>query len=293
MNPDYLFGSEPGETAANGLEFADGSQALADVEGREVSVKLARFLRDPATGQTKVHITDETVVLGDGFVSFDSPSAIITLDGVPLVLVDGEGVLPNGQSVWSYMNYAMTHSGTGALYTYARFQDESAVADALDMEGFFAFGFESEPDTIALLSGAVDYKGSYFGYGQRLDAAGVVLDDEVRTIGAISLTADFDRDMVSGRLDGFFDPAGENTPYLMAFFDAAIVGNGFAAAPDMICERAVSCSSASSLGAVFYGPGGEELSGVIGFDETIDPSGPEPATRFVGAAGFSAGQMAE
>lgn len=278
--------------APNGLDYADGTQTLADAENTTILIKLARFVRDPETEQTRVVISDEIAVLPEGFTSFADAGLTISLDGETLNfanVVAGENVvgittLESGQSIWSYLNFAMANSGTGGIYTYQKFSPILG-GDAIDTEGFFTIGFQTSPEDIASLTGDATYSGFYFGYGQLLEADGGLLNDELETNGAVTIEVDFNRARVSGQLNGSFDPDGDDTSYSMIFIDAAIDGNSFAAAPDMICQAGATCTSATSLGASFFGDEGAEISGVIGFDETTELS--ETTTRFVGAAGFS------
>ncbi len=299
-DPLYFFGSElapegeAGTVGSNGLPYAAGSQALADIEGGSISVKLARFVRNPMTRQTTIILSDETAILPEGFTSFEDAGLTISYDGEALTFINvasgdtvtGITTLESGQSIWSYMNYAMSNSGTGGIYSYEKF-DAEIDGNPIDTEGFFAFGFQTDPSDIIALGGEATFNGSYFGYGQVLDLDGNILDEEFRTIGAITIEANFDGMQVSGQLNGLFDPDDIAESYTMVFIGASIEGNGFIAAPDMICGGGSSCTSASSLGAVFYGNDAAEISGVIGFDETISLPGPDDPTRFVGTAGFS------
>ena len=300
-DPAYFFGSsaapeseEPSAFAANGLVYADGSQALSDVEGLTLGVKVVRFLRDPDTDETVIVLSNEVAVLPIGFTRFADGSASATLDGETLTFetvgagsrVFGATELDNGQEIRTYMNFGLQHSGTVGLYSNADISP-SFEGEGIATEGFYAIGYETHPGTIATLGGTATYLGSFFGFGQTVDLEGTVLDSEVENIGAIAIDVDFDRQSASGVLQGAFDLAEGAFDYNMVFFDAAITGNGFVGAPDMICDANVTCTANSSLGAVFYGGSASEISGVIGFDQTIDPNGSEPATRFVGAAGFS------
>ena len=281
-DPQFFIGTSSASISANGLPFADGTQTLEDVEGELLTVRIARFERDPELGTTRLVATNETATLPSTFTSFDDFDATITFNGAPLTFVDGVAELPSGQRVWSYMNFGMVHSGTGGLYTYASLDPEAT--DPIDMEGFFTLGFETAPDVIAARSEQITYLGSYFGYAQTFDADGELLSPEVRTIGAIRLEAEFAQSRVSGRLEGRLDPMGDEVPYELIFLGAPIRGNGFVGAADITCPSGHTCRSRTAVGGAFYGPNGEEVSGVIGFDEEIE--GPE-GLRFIGAAGFS------
>jgi len=284
-NPEFFIGAGSADASANGLEFGDGTQTIADVEERELQVKLARFVRDPATGEARIVLSDETVTLPVTFTEYGDRDIVMTLDGETLAFVDGEATLSSGQSLWSYMNFKQDHSGTGAIYTYGRYNE--AVDDPFDMEGFFSIGFETNPDEIADLSGSATYTGSYFGYVQTFDLNGSLTASELRTIGAINMETDFSQAHVSGRLTGWIDPAGDNSEYELIFLGAPIVGNGFVGSADITCPSGASCTSDTYVGGAFYGQNGAEISGVIGFDEAVAGPGIGEGYQFVGAAGFS------
>ncbi|MGI9395049.1 MAG: transferrin-binding protein-like solute binding protein [Boseongicola sp.] len=284
-NLEFFIGAETPEAAANGLEFADGTQSIADAEAREIQIKLARFVRDPTTGETRIVLSDETVTLPVTFTDYGDRDIAVTLDGETLTFVDGEATLSSGQSLWSYMNYKMVHSGTGAIYTYGQYNE--GIDDPLDMEGFFAFGFETNPNQIATLSGSATYTGSYFGYVQTFDLDGSLTASGLRTIGAINMETDFSEAHVSGRLTGWIDPDGDDTEYELIFLGAPIVGNGFVGSADITCPAGASCTSETYVGGAFFGENGAEISGVIGIDETVAGPGDDQGYQFVGAAGFS------
>ena len=284
-DPIFFIGTAWSDASANGLEFADGAQTVGDAEGREMQVKLARFVRDPSTGTTLIVISDETVTVPVTFTNYGDTDIIMTLDGQTLAFVDGDATLPSGQIVQSYMNYRLTHSGTGAIYSYAK--SNEGIDDPIDMEGFFAIGFETNPDEIAALSGSATYTGSYFGYVQTYDLDGTLTADELQTIGAINMEADFSQASVSGRLTGWIDPTGDNTAYELIFLGAPFLGNGFVGSADMTCPEGANCSSDTHVGGAFYGQNGAEISGVIGFDETIAGPDDGEGAQFIGVAGFS------
>ncbi|MEM9972156.1 MAG: transferrin-binding protein-like solute binding protein [Pseudomonadota bacterium] len=294
FDPAFFIGSEAMGESANGLPLADGSQTLSDVESQNLTVRLVRFERDASSGVTRLIATDETVTLssdftrfpGDGeVVSADKYDVTITIDGQPVKIENGVGALPSGQRVWSYLNYRLVNSGTGAIYTGGRF-DGNAV-DPIDMEGFYTFGFESDPSTIAAMTDSATYRGSFFGYSQTFDSTGNLLQEEVRTRGAVTLEAEFARSRVSGRLETFLEAPDESEDdafYELIFLAAPITGNGFVGVADITCPTGNSCTSNTSVGGAFYGPKGEEVSGVIALDETV--TGPD-GQRIVGTAGFS------
>ena len=280
--------SRPADSAyqisANGLQYADNALVLSDIEEQSISVTVARFLREGGAEDTVIVVSEEEVILPESFTAYDARDIVLTLDGETLTFVGGRATLESGQNIWGYLNYALEHSATGGFYTYGKYSTPTE-GEAIDTEGYFAFGFQTDPDEIAVLTTSPTYRGSYFGFGQLVDGEGAVVNGELETTGEITIEADFSRSQISGQLNGSYDPDEAKTPYSMIFIEADIVGNGFVAAPDMICASGATCTSNTSLGGTFFGPDGVEISGVIGFDETTQVGG--NITRFVGAAGFS------
>ena len=294
-DPTLYFGatddpSDPSSVlGSNGLVYADGASEASDVEGQTMQVKLVRYVKDPTTGALSIEISDETATLVVGFADRTDQNMTLTLNGETLVFTDREATHSSGQIYKSYLNYALSHSGTAGVYSYESFNP--ILGDSTEeMEGFFTFGLQTDPAQIAGRDGLVEYSGSYYGYGQLADMDGNILDGELKTNGGILLEVDFTDDQVSGYMNGTFYKDGGNEAYNMFFLNADILGNGFVASPDMFCNPGTDCVSASSMAGVFYGNNGAEVSGVIGFDETIDPAGAAEATRFVGTAGFSAAE---
>ena len=272
--------------ASNALVYADDTVDVSDVEAETMQVKLVRYVRDPDTDALSLEISDETATLAVGFTNRTDQDMTLTLDGETLVFSDLRATHSSGQIYRSYLNRALVHSGTAGIYSQEAF-NPVLLGDTEEMEGFFAFGYQTDPSEIAALSGSVDYTGSYYGYGQLTDMDGNILDNELRTNGGILLEVNFNDSQISGYMTGAFFKAAGDEAYSMFFLDADILGNGFVASPDTLCAAGASCVSASSLAGVFYGENSAEISGVIGFDETVDPPGADEATRFVGTAGFS------
>lgn len=282
-DPAFFAGAETSAESANGLAFADGTQAIADVETQAMSVKLLRFVTDYDTGETVLVVSDETVTVPVGFTDFSNRDVVMTIDGETFTFVSGRATDPAGRTFEAYTNFKLVHSGTGGFFTYA--SKNPSVTPGLDTEGFYSFGFETSPDAIDARTGEAVYAGSYAGYGQLLNPDGSLQAAEVQNIGVLNLSANFDSNNVVGRLIGRIDPSGDTEDYEMVFLSGPITGNGFVGGPDFVCPSGHSCASNSSIGGVFYGPDGAEISGVIGIDGSI--SGPDQNFRFVGASGFS------
>lgn len=264
----------------NGLPAADGTQTFADLEGETMTVRLARFVTDYESGETKILISDEEVVAGAGYGVLRESSFTLSIGGTPVALVDGAGTAANGQGLATYINTSGAQSGTLSVYGYA-YGDQEALAGDFDMEAYHAFGFETAPTSVAGMSGAATFRGSYFGFGQVLDPGGGVIEAEVENNGILVLTADFSKGYVGGAMAGTIE-APEPREYTARIFTTTIVGNGFGSAIVLDCPPEASCASSSLIGGAFYGPGADEISGVMGFDEALDDE------RYLGAAGFTA-----
>ena len=273
----------------NGLVPADRTLALTDLEGETFKVRLARFVTDYETGETRVLISDEEVTAGSGYGLGNLASFALTIDGTPVVLTDDAGVLENGQVVRTYINTlggdpASAMSGTVSVYSYAYGDDPERDSD-FDFEAFHAFGYETSPKAIAAMSGEARFDGRFFGYGQMLDGEGSVVRQEVENNGNIAFSVNFASGLILGAAAGTI----EKDETVFWEYDGTmpmttIEGNGFGGHLELACPAGSACTSDSLIGGAFYGAGADEISGVMGFDETRD------AERFIGAGGFSASQ---
>ncbi|MDD9978043.1 MAG: hypothetical protein OXQ30_09990, partial [Boseongicola sp.] len=223
-DPAYYAGALTAVGSANGLAFSDGSEVLADAEGTEITVKVARFVTDRNTGETRLVIGDERTTLPIGFSALASRDLTLSLDGETLVFVDGDATDSDGRLFRAYRNLVLTHSGTGGFYSYSR--ENGGVLEPIDTEGFFAFGHETSPDVLVAKSEEVNYVGNYAGYGQLLTTEGALVSSEIQNVGVLNLTVDFSDSDVAGRLIGRLDPTGDAQDYEMGFIDGPLVWNG-------------------------------------------------------------------
>jgi hypothetical protein len=195
-------------------------------------------------------------------------------------VVDGSGILENEQVIDFYKLVNGVFSGVYTVNSYSSDLDEG-----IDTEGYFAYGFETNPDTIAAMPGSVEtgsvtYSGNMFGYVQELDANNELIRGEVVTNGSIVLTSNFTDQTMSGNLEGGITRAGDNHTYTGIFTDAGITGNGFSSTFVTSCD--VCADGSGQIEGTFYGDAAQEISGVATFNVAVDGS------SYVGASGYVA-----
>lgn len=292
---DPLFiGTTDGTASANGLVFADGSQSYTDTEGETLKIKVARYLTDYETGQTSLVISDETVTFAvdDGGAVSDFT---ITIGDETLV---HSGRLAKDSNNRDWESYLVTQGAASAIggifsYSYDRIPLETG---ALDTEGFFVFGFETDPDTIAGLVTDPSYSGDWFGWGVMLDENGDIIASEVDGSGTINLLANFAAGQIQGNLTGFFDPdlavSGDEFDINGTIASTQIQGNGFVSDLGLAsCDSGLTCSSNSQVAGAFFGASGEEISGIVGFDATRTNDVSGASERVISGAGFTATEV--
>ncbi|WP_413719461.1 transferrin-binding protein-like solute binding protein [Silicimonas sp. MF1-12-2] len=300
--PEPLFiGTRDASNSANGQPFAVSDSVLEDLEeAGTIKVKVVRALTDWDSGATRLQISSETLTLASGDFSDNLSSITLTLGGKTLIFDEGSTpVSTNPSNSWfSYLNtggpintvYITSEvSATGAVYAYED-AENPALTGEFDTEAFFAFGFETDPDEIAVLVGTAIYSGDFAGYGQVIDpSTGDVILSEREFSGTITLTAEFGATTpdVSGDLDGNINYADGSFTDFTASFSAPIEGNGFAGSLDnMTCADAV-CLSDSELAGAFYGTDALESSGLLGMNVRVIPDA-DDEYQFISGGGFTA-----
>ena len=131
-----------------------------------------------------------------------------------------------------------------------------------------------------------------------LDGNGNVLQDGVDLYGETIIFADFEDNSIGGEL--FFTTGGRegvNVPFnvsaTLLIDEADIVGNGFSttASAEEFCNDGLVCSSNTIIGGAFFGPNGEEVSGLVGLDYTETEDLPDgDSIQVIGAGGYVATQ---
>ena len=290
-----FFGALPGEGASNGAAFATGDAPIADLAGRPLTLRLVGQVTDPATGETRLVLSEETFTL-DGIVDETTYDGRLTLDGEVLTFADGRAIDAQGRN-WDIYVYALLVAGVGYVgpdhlrlatvssYSYeGNGYDNDAGAPGLDHDLAFLIGHETAPEVVAAMGGSATYSGLAHVYGTELDGDGQPVSYENYFKANIALEVDFGRSEATAFLIG---------ESVFGRFEAEtgalpITGNGFAG--DLLrtnCPETSTCLSASSLAGVFYGSEGEEIGGLIAIDETEIPGAGDP-TRLLGGGGFTA-----
>jgi hypothetical protein len=260
----------------NGLPFAESGDTHTDAEGETLKVLIARFETDNATGLTTQTFSEETVTFEVGGIV--SKNLTITLGDETITVVDGAGILESEQ----VLDFVGENSGAvSAVYSLGSYE-----SDGIDTEGYFAYGFETNPDTIAATTGSATDRGNFHGYVQGLNAADEVTYAEILNRGSIVLTSNFSDQTVSGEVTG---PTGglDGIEYTGTFADVGITDNGFSS------DYVIGCTgckdgSGGQIEGTFFGDTGQEISGVATLNILLDDG-----SRYMGASGYVAKAVAE
>ncbi|MXQ07605.1 hypothetical protein GQ651_07075 [Alphaproteobacteria bacterium GH1-50] len=277
-------GSGGTSVPAGSLPLATGDQVLADALGKPLAVKLVRFETDYGTGRSGLVVTDEVLTLTSVDEASGDVTFRITVRGQTLNFVTGAGGVVATDSAgkdWTgYENSGGDYSATVGLYHY----DFGGGAGDFDTEGFFVFGFATDPATIAAKTEALRYSGSFDGYGGVLDETGAIQEEESYGTGSIELFVDFDGMLLDGSLSGNYDGYGSISG---SIDETSIAGNGFQTTFTPDCDFGRTCTSNTVIRGTFYGPDAEETSGLIAFDETVLDTATGTGDRLLSGAGFT------
>lgn len=277
-------GETPSSVApvSNGLPYAVEGVTLEDFTGQSGEVTVVGHFLDYASGVPQIVIERATLEVaafqGEGPLLNVDPNMTLRINGEELVFVNGTATDSTGK-IWSaYIDTTGTVSGTAGIYHY----DYGSGPQAFDSEAVFAFGFLTDPDELQVRSLSASYSGDWFGYGVVTDGAGGIVQNEAIGGGALTLVADFDVGEVSGSITGSYDSFGR--------VDGAVEAglweeNAMATEIALTCGAGEACSSDSMLGGAFFGVGGSEISGAIGFDARRTISG--VTRRLVSSAGYT------
>lgn len=270
-----------GVPAANGLPLAGADRELADAEEVEMQVMLVRALANYDENFLGIRVTEETVQLVNGYLSGGSRDKVVTLDGVPIVFIDGLATY-EGQTLERFTYLQGETAQIEGIFSY-----DGDGTEGFDVEALYLFGFETADETLNLREETATYLGRFRGYGHVAYGGRRVIGSEVLASGDIELTADFSTNRVGGTVYGLAEFE-DGISLVGTFADAEIAGNSFAAQLTMSCPDGATCESTSSLGGAFFDQTGGEIAGLIGFDETHSTGRATETLRFVGAAGFTA-----
>ena len=266
----------------NGLPYADDTTTLEDFPGQSGEVTVVAHYLDYASGAPQI-IVERALLNVDAFqgegplVNID-PNMTITWNGETLTFVNGTAVDSSGKTWSAYIDTTGVASGTAGIYHY----DYGTGTDAFDVEGVFAFGFQTDPAELAARNEVATYTGNWFGYGIVTDGADGIVQNEAIGGGQVVLFADFDLKTIAGEVTGSYDSFGRVDGLVTSI---AFEGNSFATGFELTCGSGDVCRSDTVIGGAFFGASGGEISGAIGFDEERTSAG--QTRRLVSSAGYT------
>ncbi len=266
------FGTTDANASANGLDFADATSTVTDVNGQTVTVRMVRHVTDAQTGQAVLQITNETISIED----IDEQTLTATIGGETIAFVDGAGTRLDGSDINVDEYLAGDFSQINSLFGYP---DEGEQT-----EGVFAIGFETNPEIIQALAGQATYTGAIQGFGTEISNNGESFVEEAFFEGDVEIVADFGTQLISGSTSIVLQNS--DTAFDFDIAETAITGNGFGTDLTLVsCSDGFTCSSNSDIGGVFFGPNGQELSGIAGLDLSAT-DGDGNTLDYIGAGGF-------
>ncbi|MEO1639390.1 MAG: transferrin-binding protein-like solute binding protein [Pseudomonadota bacterium] len=285
------FGSTDPAQAANGLDYADADSNNAGLLGQEIQANavLSKVNADTGAGQTSAEATIVEFIDGNNFT--------IRIGGETLTFVSSAATRPNGDSLIGTLR-------SSDFANQIEIRNTEWATKGAPQEFYFgdtAFGFETNPETVAQLGSTVTYAANFIANGVLSDNNGLKPGSFGTASGLLLLVADFDDGSVGGTVQLSIDeevdatavPVPGANEVTLQLTEAAIEGNGFVTdMTGITCAGAVACTSNSAIGGVFYGPNAEEVAGVSGLDVSFtDDSG--NTTTFQGSGGFTGGSGEE
>ncbi|MEL6841101.1 MAG: hypothetical protein AAFP85_17595 [Pseudomonadota bacterium] len=255
---DLFFGSTDPNVSRSGLDYADGTQDLDDLEGQAHTVRLIRLTRDGATGEATQSTSDETLIMTP---NGNDDDFTITLDGETIAFADGASALGDGTPIFGGAVSPFTSLDNVEILSVSN----SGTAGTQDGEITLAIltsGFETAPDNLTQIAGSVFYTGAIAGVTDttaNLPSFG----------GEFLLVADF----ASGMIDGNATLTGVETTIGTGDldFDIAqtdITGNGFSSELTLTDCSFAACTGNGDIGGVFYGTFASEVAGIATVDVT-------------------------
>lgn len=279
-----LHGTTGGTEGGNGARFAETGDGETDIEGRTMTVRVARVKRDFGDGRVELEVSDETVTLDATFFSGTNRPSTFTSGGTTYVLADG------GETLGDLF---VAHRSLITSADYPRETEWFIAEDATDTPvelGFYIAGTETDPIVIDARTATATYSGDFSlrAFAQRETATPSTFISVVR--GDLTLEADFTNGGISGDITNGNYTLRPDTEIPGTFegtiAETDIIGNGFAAGIELSGCTAVECGGSDSvIGGVFYGSDGEHIAGVIALDETFVDGGDE--LHVLGAGTFA------
>jgi len=253
-----FFGSTDPDASRSGLDYADGTQSIEDLEGEPLNVRVALIQGDRTVGvdDFNTSITDEVLTLTPGS---EGDSFSITLNGETVAFVNRDAVTGDQPTLRGF---------DLSFFSDFEARDHVRVMRVIDSNiqetftiGHFVIGFETAPGSDALTTGSATYQGDVEGFSNVGDLSESDLD------GGFTLNASFADSQIDGRviLSPFDTAFGRGT----ADFDLAptdITGNGFAGGLTVTACSFEVCTGDAEIAGAFFGPNADEVGGVITFD---------------------------
>lgn len=278
--PGLFFGSTDPAASRSGLDYADGTQNLTDLEGQTHTVRVVRVVTNKVTGVVEQIISNETLTLTP---SGDGEEFTITLDGETLTFVDEVAERADGTFLTQSDPSDSPSLNHAILYELFASPEDGGPEDELTQANFVT-GFETSPDAAALTTGTVFYEGEFDGGGNSGSQGNEFEGDFI-------LVADFGTSTISGDVTlTSFDTAFGRSTVEFDLAQTAITGNGFAGDLTLTSCSIGTCTSDAEIGGVFYGPNAEEVAGLIFVDVTATNDAGE-TDQVSGTAAFGGAQV--
>jgi len=278
----------------SGLPFAavDGPDDLSGLSvGDTIKIRYVRY--EDISGTPQLVTSTETITVipdtlgGGGFdlqTTLDDTTVDLDVDVAFLPELYAVVVLPDEEFI------AIDPSELGAYSTVYQLYSSAPSRFIGTRQGYFALGFNTDPETVADKSGTAEFGGDFLGQGAVLDADNEVIRSLTTVRGDIDLSVDFSNGSISGEISSgqIGGLGGELRAIRGSIPETTINRNTFQTAlPDIVCNG-LSCASDSAIGGGFYGPNADEVTGIITFDVTGTDEFTGTTERFISAAGFVA-----
>lgn len=278
----------------SGLPFAAAGTAedLSNLgAGDSMKVMLVRYQNVQGEDTMEIISSEETVTLvDDGAGGFDAEMTFngetVTFTLISTDPINGVGTLASGSDISINQLRGATSSRAIGIYSY-EFAKGTPVDGGLNTEGQFVVGYVTDPATIEMQTGAARYAATFSGFGGVIDSNAVGVQHGGSLDGEIVFEVSFDDQTISSSI-----PSGAHTNFgnFTGTMEKQDISSGqFTGDIDITCAS-FDCTSNSQIGGRFFGPEGEELSGMIMFDVTATDTAMNRTIQTLTPAGFVATQ---
>lgn len=273
---DLSIGAKTTTESGNGLPFAETGDDVNTSFGLPQSGRMVRFVTSSNGSTTTLEEVD--VVLDFVSPSGELDNGTITIDGEDMNFDLGEATF-NGELFFNGDSATGVNSRLITVFSYS----------GAETQGYMVGGVETSPADVAAQGGTVTYVGGIEGFGTLVDETGAQTESRVRLIGDIELVAAFN----SGRVTGRTAIVAEGTTPIEVETDlgqTTIDLNGFQMSNSGTadCGAGTTCNADIQIGAAFYGPDADEISGIASVDVTQTTTATGDVSQIKGATGFTA-----